>query len=87
MYLLNVFINNPISHSLSEISQHKNTYVLQQSTRMGKKKSIRNQIHTLFRMTPQCSSASNREVASCISSWVSDVKQSIKKIIKMKSQQ
>lgn len=86
MYLLNVFINNPISHSLSEISQQEYTYVLQQSAKMEEKNPQEIKFTHVFSMT-QCSRASNRKVASCISSWVSDVKQTIKKIIKMKSEQ
>lgn len=87
MYSLNVFINSPISHSLSEIPQHENMYVLQQSAKIERKNPSEIKSIHLFSMTPQCSSASNKKVASCISSWVSDVKQSIKKIIKMKSEQ
>lgn len=87
MYLLNVFINNPISHSLSETSQQENTHVLQQSAKMEGKNPSEIKLTHLFSMTSQCSSASNIKVASCISTWVSDVKQSIKKIIKMKSEQ
>lgn len=87
MYLLNVFINNPISHSLLELPQQENRHVLQQSAKMEEKNPSEIKFTRLFSMIPQCFSASNRKVASCISSWVSDAKQNIKKIIKMKSEQ